>query len=88
MNAPCRLRYCPPVKHYWDPKQGGEEGALAREQRRLAAILAADVIGYSCLMEQGQSGTFQGHLRMSVDASQGRSLGEAGSNDCWSTRKQ
>jgi adenylate cyclase len=30
---------------------------LAREQRRLAAIIAADVVGYSCLMGRDESGT-------------------------------
>jgi class 3 adenylate cyclase len=30
---------------------------LAREQRRLAAIVAADVVGYSRLMGQNESGT-------------------------------
>ena len=30
---------------------------MAREQRRLAAILAADVVGYSRLMGQNESGT-------------------------------
>jgi len=30
---------------------------LAREQRRLAAILAADVVGYSRLMGRDESGT-------------------------------
>ncbi len=29
-----------------------------RMQRRLAAILAADVVGYSRLMEQNEAGTF------------------------------
>jgi len=29
---------------------------VAREQRKLAAILAADVVGYSRLMERGESG--------------------------------
>src|SRR3954447_1425757 len=31
---------------------------MAREQRRLAAILAADMVGYSRLMAQDESGTF------------------------------
>jgi adenylate cyclase len=31
---------------------------VAREQRRLAAIVAADVVGYSRLMRQDESGTF------------------------------
>ena len=31
--------------------------ALAREQRKLAAIVAADVVGYSRLMERDGSGT-------------------------------
>ena len=30
---------------------------MAREQRRLAAILAADVVGYSRLMGRDESGT-------------------------------
>jgi class 3 adenylate cyclase len=30
---------------------------VAREQRKLAAILAADVVGYSRLMERDESGT-------------------------------
>jgi class 3 adenylate cyclase len=31
---------------------------VAREQRKLAAILAADVVGYSRLMGRDESGTF------------------------------
>jgi len=30
---------------------------VVREQRRLAAIMAADVVGYSCLMGRDESGT-------------------------------
>jgi adenylate cyclase len=30
-----------------------------RAQRRLAAILAADVVGYNRLMEQDEAGTFE-----------------------------
>ena len=30
---------------------------MAREQRKLAAILAADVVGYSRLMARDESGT-------------------------------
>src|SRR5882672_8056086 len=37
--------------------QTGEEIPLAREQRRLAAIVAADVVGYSRLMGREESGT-------------------------------
>jgi class 3 adenylate cyclase len=37
-----------------------EVGALAREQRKLAAILAADVVGYSRLMGRDESGTLAG----------------------------
>jgi adenylate cyclase len=36
---------------------GGGEIPLTREQRRLAAILAADVVGYSRLMGRDESGT-------------------------------
>ena len=32
--------------------------AAARVERRLAAILAADVVGYSRLMERDEAGTF------------------------------
>ena len=31
---------------------------MAREQRKLAAIIAADVVGYSRLMGRDESGTF------------------------------
>ena len=34
-----------------------EEAALARERRRLAAIVAADVVGYSRLMGRDETGT-------------------------------
>ena len=34
-----------------------ESGLVAREQRKLAAILAADVVGYSRLMGRDESGT-------------------------------
>src|SRR5258707_7318484 len=37
--------------------QTGEEIPLAREQRRLAAILSADVVSYSRLMGRDESGT-------------------------------
>jgi TolB-like protein/class 3 adenylate cyclase len=36
---------------------GGGDTPLAREQRRLAAIVAADVVGYSRLMGRDESGT-------------------------------
>ncbi len=36
----------------------GTEMATARVERRLAAILAADVVGYSRLMERDEAGTF------------------------------
>src|SRR5713101_10034628 len=35
----------------------GKEMPLAREQRRLAAIVAVDVVGYSRLMGRDESGT-------------------------------
>src|SRR5258707_14353340 len=37
--------------------QTGEEIPLAREQRRLAALVATDVVGYSRLMGRDESGT-------------------------------
>src|SRR6267154_3014806 len=37
--------------------QIGEEIPLAREQRRLAAIVALDMVGYSRLMGRDESGT-------------------------------
>ncbi len=42
--------------------------AEGRVQRRLAAILAADVVGYSRLMEADEEGTRYGH---SVEARRG-----------------
>jgi adenylate cyclase len=41
----------------YDRQQKREEVPLAREQRKLAAILAADVVGYSRLMGRDESGT-------------------------------
>ena len=35
-------------------------GVLAREQRRLAAIVSADVVGYSLLMGRDDSATLAG----------------------------
>jgi adenylate cyclase len=46
-----------PVKPFYYPMSGGGEYTLAREHRRLAAILAADVVGYSRLMGRDESGT-------------------------------
>ena len=46
-----------PVKPFYDPRWGGWEIPLAGEQRRLAAIVAADVVGYSRLMGRDESGT-------------------------------
>ena len=39
---------------FYDPKWGGGEIPLAREQRRLAAIMSADVAGYSRLIGRGE----------------------------------
>jgi class 3 adenylate cyclase len=46
-----------PAEPFYDPGWGGGETPLAREQRRLAAIIAADVVGYSRLMGRDESGT-------------------------------
>jgi TolB-like protein/class 3 adenylate cyclase len=46
-----------PVRTLYDPRWLRGEIPLAREQRRLAAILAADVVGYSRLMGRDESGT-------------------------------
>ena len=51
-----------PLGGFYDPVQQIRETALARDQRRLAAILAADVVGYSRLMGREESGTV-GRLR-------------------------
>ena len=42
-----------------DPLQQRGEVALPREQRKLAAIVAADVVGYSRLMGRGENGTLR-----------------------------
>jgi class 3 adenylate cyclase len=41
---------------FYDPRHQRGEIPLAREQRKLAAILAADVVGYSRLMRRDESG--------------------------------
>jgi class 3 adenylate cyclase len=41
----------------YDPLQRTGEVPVARERRKLAAILAADVVGYSRLMGRDESGT-------------------------------
>ena len=46
---------------------------LAREQRKLAAIIAADVVGYSRLMGRDESGTLARLLRTALNAL----------NPCW-----
>src|SRR4051794_28441660 len=43
---------------------GGASMATARVERRLAAILAADVVGYSRLMERDEAGTFARLMRL------------------------
>jgi TolB-like protein/class 3 adenylate cyclase len=43
----------------YDPLAESGEVPLAREQRRLAAIIAADVVGYSRLMGRDETGTLQ-----------------------------
>ena len=48
---------CLPARGHYDPLQQRGEVPLAREQRKLAAILAADVVGYSRLMGRDESGT-------------------------------
>ena len=42
---------------FYDPRHQRGEIPLAREQRKLAAILAANVVGYSSLMGRDESGT-------------------------------
>jgi len=42
---------------FYDPRHQRGEIPLAREQRKLAAILAADVVGYSRPMGRDESGT-------------------------------
>jgi class 3 adenylate cyclase len=44
-------------KFFYDPSQQRGELPLAREQRKLAAILAADVVGYARSMGRDASGT-------------------------------
>ena len=41
--------------------------ATARVERRLSAILAADVVGYSRLMERDEAGTFERLKRLRKD---------------------
>jgi adenylate cyclase len=62
ISAPRRRVIARFVKPFYHLGWGGYEIPLAREQRRLAAILAADVVGYSRLMGRDESGTVA-HLR-------------------------
>src|ERR1700749_557251 len=51
---------------------------FAREQRKLAAILAADVVGYSRLMGRDESGTvarLREHRKMRFDPTLARHVG-------------
>ena len=51
-------------------RYGAHEGALTRDQRRLAAIVSADVVGYSLLMGRDDSATLAGlkaHRRDLID---------------------
>ena len=41
---------------------GHREASLTRDQRRLAAIVSTDVVGYSRLMGRDESGTLAGHF--------------------------
>jgi adenylate cyclase len=59
--------------------------AEERAQRRLAAILAADVVGYSRLMAADESGTLAcfkllraSHFEPAIKTNGGRVVGEAG----------
>jgi class 3 adenylate cyclase len=45
-----------------------EPAGLTRVERRLAAILAADVAGYSRLIEAHEEGTLGGSRRCRVDS--------------------
>jgi hypothetical protein len=46
-----------PFRAHYHPLQQRGEVPVAREQRKLAAILAADVVDYSRLMGRDKSGT-------------------------------
>jgi hypothetical protein len=56
------------------------EAPVAREQRKLAAILAADVVGYSRLMGRDESGTRA--LLVGCRMTSGRQLLNASSSAC------
>jgi class 3 adenylate cyclase len=60
-GIPCGSRDQPliavPSRAIYDPMQQRGRAPLAREQRKLAAIVAADVVGYSRLMGRDESGT-------------------------------
>jgi adenylate cyclase len=54
--------------------------ATARVERRLAAILAADVAGYSRLMERDEAGTSPGSRRSARRSSSPSSSATAGAS--------
>ena len=49
--------YVAPPRHHRTIAAGNGEQDVVREQRRLAAIVAADVVGYSRLMGRDEAGT-------------------------------
>jgi class 3 adenylate cyclase len=58
LSDPCRLPLIAQrFRALYDPLYTTGEVPVAREQRKLAAILAADVVSYSRLMGRDESGT-------------------------------
>src|SRR5258707_14454314 len=58
-----------------------EEAALARERRRLAAIVAADVVGYSRPVGRGETGTLarlRAHRKVRFEPAEARPGGRLG----------
>ena len=57
--------------------------AKGRVQRRLAAIIAVDVVGYSRLMETDETGTLAQlkSIRKELDDPRLRSMGSSGQDD-------
>ena len=50
-----------------DQENAMQTGSRDRVDRRLAAILATDVVGYSRLMEADEAGTARNHRRRRAD---------------------
>jgi hypothetical protein len=80
-----RPRIAEPFLPFYDPLQQRGEVPLAREQRKLAAILAADVVGHCRLMGRDESCTPTRLRGIATTTRRHRSPGTAGGSSISAT---